>query len=81
MHHRRGREPRAPALFARSRTVPVAFVVAAACLLGGLASGAGRAQNGSSGSIAIATNSSVRYVIDAWKTRIGRGSVPRTARV
>ena len=38
-------------------------------------------QNGSSGSIAIATNSSVRYVIDAWKTRIGRGSVPRTARL
>ena len=41
---------------------------------------AGR-QKGSSGSTAIATNSSVRYVIDAWKTRIGRGSVPRTARV
>ena len=38
-------------------------------------------QNGRSGSIAIATNSSVRYVIDAWKTRMGRGSVPRTARL
>jgi hypothetical protein len=38
-------------------------------------------QNGSSGSTAIATNKSVRYVMEAWKTRIGRGSVPRTARV
>ena len=40
----------------------------------------GSAQNGSSGSTAIATNSSVRYVMDAWNTRIGRGSPPRTAR-
>ena len=37
-------------------------------------------QNGRNTSTAIATDSSVRYVIDAWKTRIGRGSVPRTAR-
>ena len=40
-----------------------------------------RIKNGSSGSTAIATKSSVRYVIEAWKTRIGRGSVPRTARL
>lgn len=40
----------------------------------------GSAQNGSSGSTAIATKSSVRYVMDAWNTRIGRGSPPRTAR-
>jgi multisubunit Na+/H+ antiporter MnhC subunit len=38
-------------------------------------------QNGSSGSIAMATNRSVRYVIDAWKTRIGRICSPRTARL
>ncbi len=38
-------------------------------------------QKGSSGSTAMATKSSVRYVIDAWKTRMGRGSVPRTARL
>ena len=38
-------------------------------------------QIGSSGSTAIAMNSSVRYVIDAWNTRIGLMASPRTARL